>query len=440
MQNRKRIAAVIALAAVLVLPVFGAGEKDTGRSATILMGADVKFADFGMPIPATGETTILTKLFNEFTKETGASVVYKPIDFSTGSTISIDSLVASGQAPDVYHDYAGRASKYMSPEYALALDPYLAKEIREYDKSVIASLKRNGKTYALPGVAWVNGFSVNLDILKEVGYTLPAQKDWTIDEFLKLAALIKAKAPGKYATVLFAKNQSSEEWWKIWFYAFGASMYKPGDYTKTTLNSPQGVATLRFFQQMLDMGYVPADAAVQDDDTALDLWARGKVAFLSMQAAHTAAMKTAVEQGILAKPFEVAFIEMPHAKGVAHVPYTAGPSIAVAHGTDDAGQNKIAARLAWWVTGPMYQGYTILQNKGYPTIIGMKAVDEPLISQVAAVKAVAGVADWGLTNQNFSEVRAQLFPLLAQMYMGRKTPEAVLSEYEKTVNAILQGK
>ena len=34
--------------------------------------------------------------------------------------------------------------------------------------------------------------------------------------------------------VLFAKNQSSEEWWKIWFYAFGAKMYKPGDYTKTT--------------------------------------------------------------------------------------------------------------------------------------------------------------------------------------------------------------
>jgi len=428
------------LLAVLVLPAFSEGQKDVaGREVTILIGTDWKFADFGIPNPDTGETTFFSKLFNEFTKETGAKAVHKLIDFSTGSSISIDSLVASGQAPDVYHDYAGRASKYMVPEYALPLDSYLAKEIKLYDKTVMASLMRDGKTYALPGVAWVNGFCVNLDILKEVGYTLPAQKDWTIDEFLKLAALIKAKAPGKYVTVLFAKNQSSEEWWKIWFYAFGASMYKPGDYSKTTLNSPQGVATLRFFQQMLDMGYVPPDAAVQDDDTAIDLFGRGKVAFLSMQVAHSAAIKTAVDAKIIDKAFEIAFVEMPHAKGVAHVPYTAGPSIAVAHKTNDEVQNTAAARLAWWFTGTMYQTYSVFQNKGYPTIAGVKTVDEPLVVQVAAVKKTAGVADWGLTMTKFSEVRTQLFPLMAEMYMGRKTPEQVLSQYEATVNKILAG-
>jgi ABC-type glycerol-3-phosphate transport system substrate-binding protein len=438
---RTRLLIAIVLFAVLVLPAFGEGQKDAaGREVTILVGADWKFVDFGIPIPDTGEETLFAKLFNEFTKETGATGIFKPIDFSTGSSISIDSLVASGQAPDVYSDYAGRASKYMDPGYALALDGYLAKEIPLYDKTVMATLKRDGKVYALPNSAWVNGFTVNLDILKEVGYTLPAQKDWTIDEFLKLAALIKAKAPGKYVTVLFAKNQSSEEWWKIWFYAFGASMYKPGDYTKTTLNSPQGVATLRFFQQMLDMGYVPPDAAVQDDDTALDLWARGKVAFLSMQVNHTGAMDTAVKSGVLAKPFEIAFIEMPHAKGVAHVPYTAGPGIAVVHKTDDEARNKLAARLAWWFTGTMYQKYSVIQNKGFPTIAGVETVDNPLIKQVAAVKKAAGVADWGLTMQKFSEVRAQMFPLMAEMYMGKKTPEAVLSQYEATVNKILAGK
>jgi len=188
------------------------------------------------------------------------------------------------------------------------------------------------------------------------------------------------------------------------------------------------------------MGYAPPDAAVQDDDTALDLWARGRVAFLSMQVAHTGAMNTAVETKILDKPFDIAFIEMPHAKGVAHVPYTAGPGIAVVHKTDDEARNKLAARLAWWFTGPMYQGYTVIQNKGFPTIQGIKTADNPLIAQVAAVKETAGVADWGLTMSKFSEVRAQLFPLLAEMYIGKKTPEQVLSQYEVTVNKILQGK
>jgi hypothetical protein len=163
------------------------------------------------------------------------------------------------------------------------------------------------------------------------------------------------------------------------------------------------------------------------------------VAFLAMQVGHTAAMKTAVETKILDKPFEISFVEMPHAKGVAHVPYTAGPGIAVVHKTDDEAQNKLASRLAWWFTGTMYQTYSVLQNNAFSTIPGIKTADNPLIAQVSAVKDVAGVADWGLTMNKFSEVRAQLFPLMAQMYMGKLTPEQVLSQYEATVNKILAG-
>lgn len=435
MKHTRLLVALLLIA--VILPAFSEGKQETGRSVTILIGADWKFADFGVPIPATGEETLFSKLFADFKRETGADVVYKPIDFSSGSTISIDSMIASGQPPDVYHDYAGRASKYMTPEYALVLNSYITDE-NKWEKSVLDSCRRDGKLLAIPGTAWVNGFAVNLDMLKEVGYTLPAQKDWTIDEFLKCAEALKKN--GKYATVLFAKNQSSEEWWKIWFYAFGAKMYKPGDYSKTTLNSPQGVETLKFFQTLLAKGYVPPDAAVQDDDTALDLWARGKAAFLTMQVNHSGAVDSAVKQGLLEKPFEFSFIEMPHAKGVAHVPYTAGPSLVVVHKSDDAVQNKLAARLAWYFSADDYQRWVCLQNSGYPTRVGIPTADNPHIAQVAAVKKVAGVADWGLTNQNFSEVRAQLFPLMAQMYMGKLTPEQVLSQYEVTVNKILAGK
>ena len=51
-----------------------------------------------------------------------------------------------------------------------------------------------------------------------------------------------------------------------------------------------------------------------------------------------------------------------------------------------------------------------------------------------------GVCDFGIVTQTFSGVRAQMFPLLAEMYAGKLAPEAVLPKYEKAVNDILSGK
>lgn len=438
MRNRKLIALLLA---ALVMPAFGEGQKDVKPvQITMLAGPDLRYADYAYKEPS-GAPTLFTKIFQEFQAETGAMVVYKLVDLSTGSTLSMDALTASGQAPDVYNDYAGRVSKYVTPEFALALDPYI-KDVEDFDETMIAQLRRDGKLLALPTSVWINGFCVNLDLLASVGYTLPAQKDWTIAEFLKLAELIKQRAPGKYVTALFAKNQSSEEWWKIWFYAFGAKMFKSGDYTKTTLNTPAGLETLKFFKTLLDKGYVPADAAIIDDDVALDMFGRGNLAFLSMQVTHLAAIDSAVKQGIIAKPFSVAFIEMPHAPGIAHVPYTAGPGLAVVHKTDDSKRNALAARLAWYITSADFQLPNTIMTKGYPTrkSVGNPMKDNVLCSQVLDVKAVAGVADWGLTIQKFSEVRAQLFPLLAEMFLGKRAPEDVLPAYESTVNKILSGK
>ena len=80
-------------------------------------------------------------------------------------------------------------------------------------------------------------------------------------------------------------------------------------------------------------------------------------------------------------------------------------------------------------------------SQTYPTRKSVKGVtNNPLMAQVDAVKKLAGVADWGHTMKYFSAVRASLFPLMAELYMGRKTPEQVLSEYEVKVNAILAGK
>ena len=42
----------------------------------------------------------------------------------------------------------------------------------------------NGKQLGLPMTGSAQGMAINLDIMKEIGYTVP--DNWTIDDFLKM--------------------------------------------------------------------------------------------------------------------------------------------------------------------------------------------------------------------------------------------------------------
>jgi len=226
------------------------------------------------------------------------------------------------------------------------------------------------------------------------------------------------------------------------FYAFGARVYNPGDYTKTVLNQPKALGTLKFFQTLVDKGYVPPNPPNEDDDTALDLFGRGKVAFLSAQIGHLPVIESAVKQGLIPKPFKVSFVEFPHAKGEKPTPTASGPTLNLAHKTKDEARNKAAARLAWYLSNTEFQTHLCVSQGSFPSrkSVGTPMADNPYWVQIAGIIAKNGVCDFGITTQTFTAVRAQMFPLLSEMYMGKMTPEEVLKTYEKNVNDILAGK
>jgi len=63
---------------------------------------------------------------------------------------------------------------------------------------------------------------------------------------------------------------------------------------------------------------------------------------------------------------------------------------------------------------------------------------DPAWEQCLEVINQAGVMDLGITTPTFSEVRAQLFPLMQEFFIGKMTAEQVLATYEKNVNAVLK--
>jgi ABC-type glycerol-3-phosphate transport system substrate-binding protein len=389
--------------------------------------------------PVNGFATIDEKLFADFEKShPGYKINSIMIDLSTGSTLTMDAMTASGMAPDVYQDFGGRVGKYMVPEFALDLKPYLADWL-DFVPAQLALVTKNGKIMALPFNSWANGFAVNTDMLASVGYKLPPVSQWTTDEYLRLAA--KLKASGKYVHYLFAKNQSSDQWWMPWFYAFGAVQFAPGDYSKTRINSPQAVKALNYLKGMVDAGYVPADPGALDDDMALEAWATEKVATLSMQVGHAGpAIKSAVDQKAIDKPFNYMFTELPHAPGLAHTPISAGPTFAVVHKTADAARNKAAAELALLTTGKEMTQVVSAVTGGFPALLSVKGNADARWNEINGLLRTAGVMDLGIVLPQFSAIRAQLFPLMQEFYAGRMTATEVLKECEARVNAILAGK
>ncbi|CAK0753482.1 putative Bacterial extracellular solute-binding protein [Gammaproteobacteria bacterium] len=415
--------------AALVIPAFG-------LDLTILSSGQTIFLE-----PKDGYKAVDDYIIAKFQKEhPGVNVKQILVDLSSGSTLTIDAMIASGQAPDVYSDTGVRSGKYAIDAYALDLKPYLtAKDIADFVPSLLAYGTKGSKILALPVATWIQAFAVNTDLMDSVGYKLPGTL-WTTADFLTMAE--KVKTTGKYATILFAKNQSSDAWWMSWFGAFGAVQFANGDYTRTRLNSPQGVAALNFMKLLVDKGYAPAAPGELDDDMALEQWASGKIVGLMMQSGHAPpSIKSAVDQKILDKPFAYKFVEMPHSPAVSHGLATAGPSLIVVHKSNDATRNKLAFELARAFSAGEYMVEGAKRPGVFPALLSIpNTADDFGGKQIQAIMKVSGVMDLGSAIPQFSEIRAQMFPLLQEFYAGRLTAEQVLATYEAKVNKILAAK
>lgn len=421
----KRILLIL-IALCFVLPAFGLEITYLSAGQTIYVQ------------PTNGYKVVDDKIIADFQKShPGVTVKELLVDLSTGSTMTMDAMIAAGIAPDVYSDTGVRSGKYAVPEYALDLVPYLTKkDLSDIVPSLLAYGKKGDKILALPVAFWAQGFAVNLDMLASVGYTLP--KSWTTDDFLALSE--KLKAAGKYSTILFAKNQSSDSWWMNWFGTFGAAVFTGGDYSHTTINTPKALAALNYLKTLVDKGYVPPGPAEVDDDMALEMWAKAQAAALVMQSGHAPpSIKSAVDQKLLDKAFTYKFVELPHAPGITHTPTTAGPSLIVVHKSNDPVRNKAAFDLARAFSSGEFMVEGAKRPGIFPAIISIPntAPNDFGGVQIQAIVKTAGVMDVGFALPQFSEIRAQMFPLMQEFYADRMTAQQVLDSYEAKVNGIL---
>ena len=356
------------------------------------------------------------------------------VDMSTGSTLTMDAMLAAGKAPNVYEDSMVRISKYITPEFALPLNG-LVRDLKQYLD--FSSFTRNGKVLAIPGPAGSQGICLNLDILDEIGYTVP--DNWTVDDFLKMAAMVKAKYSGKkWATGMFAANQSGDYLIQNWFPAFGAQFFKAGDYTKSTIRATGGEKVYSFFQLLAKEGYIPPNSDVlTDDDYAIQWSSQQLVATAFFPGWLDPYWKTAIDQGIIKAPFRVKFVPFPRGPGVKAVgTYTNGAAIVVRKTGTEA--DKVAARFAEYLNSPVNQELETV-NPILPSRKDARIMSTmPALGEVLAIVKKGGIYESGITSPKFPAIRACQFPILQKVLTFKMTPAEAALAYEKAVNEALK--
>lgn len=358
----------------------------------------------------------------------------------TQGMMSFQALLAAGTPPDVWIEASGNANQYLHDAYAIDFKQYLTKQqLAMYKPESISPYIRNGNYYALPQSQVCGGLAVNLDLLASVGEKMPAQEKWTTDEFLRIARKLKAK--GVPMITLMAKD-GFVGWDQLWLGAFGAAIYKGGDYSKVAVNTPAGVKALNFLKQLQDEGLAMGNPLDMTDDDSVEMFTTGKVATGVMQNGHTDYwVPEQVKAGKLDKEFAITFVELPHAAGLKHAPTFGYQAIVVAHRSVNEAKNKMTVKLALVAAGKEYVGANAVGNGGFSTIVGFEPkggkTEKPSYAAIAALAKVAGLFDYNSFGPRSKEVSALWKEPFQAFLRGEVKAEKVLADFEEKANEVL---
>ena len=405
---------LVLLALTLTVGVFAGGQEEKPQ-ITVLHAPE------GPPFSVTQYAT--EKLKADFPD---VEVVLMQVDLSDGSTLTMDAMLAAGTPPNVYIDYIGRASKYIVGEYALALNDRV-RDIDQYQEGILEPYTRNGFIYGLPAPGSAQGMAINLEIMDEIGYEVPW--NWTIDDFLEMAELVKQHYNGeKWATGMFAANQSGDYLINNWFAAFGADWYG-SDYADVTIASIEGERTYQFIQTLVVNGYVPPGAATLTDDDYVIQWAKGDIAATAFFPNWTAPyFTTVIEQGLRDEPFDYIFVPFPHASDKPPTPTYVSTAALVVHQTDTP-EDDWAARWAEYYNDAYVQSQMSMLGVIPNRVDAEMLTDDPRVAETARIAQENGVMDVGLTMPFFARTRPQHYPVLQKVLNLDLTPSEAIVEY-----------
>jgi multiple sugar transport system substrate-binding protein len=198
-------------------------------------------------------------LISEFTKANpGIKVVYQPVPgVSWGDYFDkLATMIAGGNPPDISRIATEGSRLVVSRGLPMPLDdfmkgdPDIAEFLKDVNPRLLEIFRIGGKTYMFP-FDW-NDMIIyyNTKMFEKEGLR-PPQKDWTKDDFLKLAQqLTKRSASGEAQIFGFGFAVQYFSGTMPWMFANGTNILSD-DWTKSNLKDPRVLEVMQFLQDLV---------------------------------------------------------------------------------------------------------------------------------------------------------------------------------------------
>lgn len=206
------------------------------------------------------------------------TIEYNFQDDDLYQTIGLPNLLNSGEAPDIYFEWAGARlqSRYDEGFVADLTDAVDGTELGGYfEEGAFNGMHIGDKVVMVPGNADVtNVIWYNVDIFNDLGLEVPT----TWDEFLAVSQKIKDAGITPIATgnkdLWAAGNWTSHMVSRV----IGEDMYDQMMRQEIPMDSPEIIEGLATIKELADAGYVNESANAIDDNEGAQLFFGGKAA------------------------------------------------------------------------------------------------------------------------------------------------------------------
>lgn len=376
-------------------------------------------------------------LIDDFTAQNpNVSIELVTLNPAGGGTEQLDVDIASGTVPNIYYDSLLRVTKYNGLGYLLNLKDYVSEDtLSDY---VSGSIDPEN-VWNLPTDAGPMFIAVNKSLFEKIGALdlLPSEdsREWTTDQYMAALQAVKdAGLTDQYPTIFWAANQSGDAANFGFLFGFGAKFFDGTDYSKVVLNSPEGLNAFNFINNVVQSGLsVPGAAALNDDD----MWATWQNQQIAMTGGYSYLRVLAEES---ANPFDVYFVNFPHAEGQPNPPFATDTHTLAVFKSDNEQENIWAAKFVDYVVSSEKWIPIICQAHGtlsMRTSFQDKLTLSPELAAIAKRMTEDGVISYGPTCPKWSELRPLYAAELQAMFSGAKTPEQALADFETEANAVL---
>jgi multiple sugar transport system substrate-binding protein len=265
------------LAGAAAVPAVAAACGGPGAAAP--QSAASQPAQLNVLSHSAGEEAAFKAMFEQFkTKRPEITV-----NFSVGTTGGANaayneklvSLVAAGDAPDVFKTAPFGFGQLAHAGAYLALDDYVKKQTAEvkpddFFPSHYEGSKYKGKLYALPQTGAPQAIWINLDLWQREGLPVPSW-DTTWADYLRAAtAITKRDGVGPALTLGTGRPD-----WLSWIWSNGGDIYSV-DGTKMLIDQPAALEALTWLQESVHKHRVAPTNQEMADQT-LSMFESGKI-------------------------------------------------------------------------------------------------------------------------------------------------------------------